>query len=318
MIKIPALAQKSALRLATCSFAHQQPDRLAVILDSGRAIDVQGETIRQHVQSVFRPDSMISLIEAGEKGLSQLREICKNHDSKLTLAPEQITYRSPIPKPVRNIFCVGWNYLEHFEEGKQARADKGVNTLPEHPVFFTKATTTMNGPFDSIAYDANYTSEADWEAELAVVIAKTGVNISERNAWEYVFGYSAYNDTTVRDVQQKLHGGQWFKGKSTDGYGPMGPWIVTQEGVNLDTTRIICRVNGVEKQNAAYSQMFFKIPRILAELSRGLTLQAGDIIATGTPPGVGYSRTPPEFLKPGDQMETEITGIGSFINKMSG
>ena len=131
---------------------------------------------------------------------------------------------------------------------------------------------------------------------------------------EHVFGYSAFNDTTVREVQQKKHGGQWFKGKSIDGYGPMGPWIVTAAGVNLDSVRIICRVNGVEKQNASYQQMYFKIPRIIAELSRGMTLEAGDIIATGTPPGVGYSRKPPEFLKPGDVMETEITGVGIIRN----
>jgi 2-keto-4-pentenoate hydratase/2-oxohepta-3-ene-1,7-dioic acid hydratase in catechol pathway len=118
----------------------------------------------------------------------------------------------------------------------------------------------------------------------------------------------------VREVQQKRHGGQWFKGKSLDGYGPMGPWIVSAAGVNLDDVRIICRVNGIEKQNASYKQMYFKIPRIIAELSRGLTLEPGDIIATGTPPGVGYSRKPPEFLKPGDVMETEVTGVGIIRN----
>jgi 2-keto-4-pentenoate hydratase/2-oxohepta-3-ene-1,7-dioic acid hydratase in catechol pathway len=135
---------------------------------------------------------------------------------------------------------------------------------------------------------------------------------------DYVYGYSVYNDTTVRDVQQKLHGGQWFKGKSIDGYGPMGPWIVTAGGVKLDKDlRIMSRVNGVEKQNASYMQMYFKIPRIIAELSRGLTLEAGDIIATGTPSGVGFARKPQEFLKPGDIMETEITGIGIMRNPLT-
>jgi 2-keto-4-pentenoate hydratase/2-oxohepta-3-ene-1,7-dioic acid hydratase in catechol pathway len=118
----------------------------------------------------------------------------------------------------------------------------------------------------------------------------------------------------VREAQQKLHGGQWFKGKSLDGHGPMGPWIVTAAGVKLDDLRVICRVNGVEKQNASYKQMYFKIPRIIAELSRGLTLEPGDIIATGTPSGVGFARKPPEFLKHGDVIETEITGIGVMRN----
>jgi len=130
----------------------------------------------------------------------------------------------------------------------------------------------------------------------------------------FVFLGRTVKSGTVREVQQKKHGGQWFKGKSIDGYGPMGPWIVTAAGVNLDNVRIICRVNGVEKQNASYQQMYFKIPRIIAELSRGMTLEAGDIIATGTPPGVGYSRKPPEFLKPGDVMETEIAGVGIIRN----
>ena len=175
----------------------------------------------------------------------------------------------------------------------------------------------MNGHYDPIPYDGSYSTMIDWEAELAVVIGKKGKNISEENAMDHVFGYSAYNDTTARDVQQKRHSGQWFKGKSLDGHGPMGPWIVTAGGVNLDDTRIICRVNGVEKQNASYKQMYFKIPVVIAELSRSLTLLPGDIIATGTPSGVGFSRKPPEFLKPGDIMETNITGIGILRNKIA-
>lgn len=212
---------------------------------------------------------------------------------------------------------MGWNYLDHFDEGKDRRADQGVKEYPKVPVLFTKGTQTMNGPFDSIPYDGSYSTMIDWEAELAVVIGKKGKNISEENAMDYVFGYAAYNDTTARDVQQKRHSGQWFKSKSLDGHGPMGPWIVTAGGVNLDDTRIICRVNGVEKQNASYKQTYFKIPVVIAELSRSLTLLPGDIIATGTPSGVGYSRKPPEFLKPGDSMETEITGVGIIRNKIA-
>ena len=264
----------------------------------------------------FSPNSMISLIACGDIGMAQLNTLKKNSGTKAAklVSVNDVKLLSPIPKPERNIYCVGWNYLEHFEEGKEVRGDKGITTLPEHPVFFTKGTHTMNGPFEAIPYEPSYTATADWEAELAVVIGKKGRNISEEKAMEHVFGYSAFNDTTVREVQQKKHGGQWFKGKSIDGYGPMGPWIVTAAGVNLDSVRIICRVNGVEKQNASYQQMYFKIPRIIAELSRGMTLEAGDIIATGTPPGVGYSRKPPEFLKPGDVMETEIAGVGIIRN----
>lgn len=279
-------------------------------------IDIAAEAKRQGMKLAFSPNSMISLIACGDIGMAQLNTLKKNSGTKAAklVSVNDVKLLSPIPKPERNIYCVGWNYLEHFEEGKEVRGDKGITTLPEHPVFFTKGTHTMNGPFEAIPYEPSYTATADWEAELAVVIGKKGRNISEEKAMEHVFGYSAFNDTTVREVQQKKHGGQWFKGKSIDGYGPMGPWIVTAAGVNLDSVRIICRVNGVEKQNASYQQMYFKIPRIIAELSRGMTLEAGDIIATGTPPGVGYSRKPPEFLKPGDVMETEIAGVGIIRN----
>lgn len=122
-------------------------------------------------------------------------------------------------------------------------------------MFFTKATQTMNGPFDSIPHDGSNANTKDWEAELAVAIGQRGRNISEDKAMDYVFGYAAYNDTTERIIQQKRHGGQWFKGKSLDGHGPMGPWIATAAGVNPDDVRVICRVNGIEKQNASYKQM---------------------------------------------------------------
>ncbi|MEI7430296.1 MAG: fumarylacetoacetate hydrolase family protein [Betaproteobacteria bacterium] len=306
----------TGLRFATCRFKGKSAATLGIVLDDGRVIDVAAEARRQGLALSFSSDSMISLLASGDKGLAQAKSLFEKADALKSRRVEanQVEFLSPIPKPERNIYCVGWNYLEHFEEGKDARADKGVSKLPDNPVFFSKATHTMNSPFGAIPYDASFTGTADWEAELAVVIGKRGRNITEDKAMEYVFGYAAYNDTTVREVQQKRHGGQWFKGKSLDGYGPMGPWIVTAGGVTLDNVRIICRVNGVEKQNASYQQMYFKIPRIIAELSRGLTLEPGDIIATGTPPGVGYSRKPPEFLKPGDVMETEVTGVGLIRN----
>ena len=313
---ITPLSGQSGLRFATCLFEANDTPRVGIIQNDGKVIDVITEAKRQGIAPVFSGNSMISLISSGDAGIAQVNALVKNvapHSPNL-LKIDQVKLLSPVPKPERNIYCVGWNYLEHFEEGRDVRADKGVSNIPEHPVFFSKGTHTMNSPFGSIPYDPSFTGTADWEAELAVVIGKRGRNISEESAMDYVFGYSAFNDTTVREVQQKRHGGQWFKGKSLDGYGPMGPWIVTANGVNLDDVRIICRVNGIEKQNASYKQMYFKIPRIIAELSRGLTLEPGDIIATGTPPGVGYSRKPPEFLKPGDIMETEITGVGIIRN----
>ena len=315
-IVVEPMTGKAGFRIANYLPKMGATSRLGLVTNDGMVVDIPAEAARQKIQLSFDPTSTISLAASGNRGLSELAALFKGRGSNLQNV-NQVVLLSPIPKPQSNIYCVGWNYLDHFDEGKDRRADQGVKEYPKVPVLFTKGTQTMNGPFDSIHYDGSYSTMIDWEAELAVVIGKKGKNISEENAMDYVFGYAAYNDTTARDVQQKRHSGQWFKGKSLDGHGPMGPWIVTAGGVNLDDTRIICRVNGVEKQNASYKQMYFKIPVVIAELSRSLTLLPGDIIATGTPSGVGYSRKPPEFLKPGDSMETEITGVGIIRNKIA-
>jgi 2-keto-4-pentenoate hydratase/2-oxohepta-3-ene-1,7-dioic acid hydratase in catechol pathway len=313
---VPPLAGKIGMRLATCTLASGGQPIVVAVLDNGKMVDLQAEAKRQKRKLSFDATSMLALIKSGNAGLEQVRMVVDNALTRPAslLAVEKAHFMSPIPRPDRNIYCVGWNYLDHFEEGKQARFDKSTEKLPDHPVFFTKGTHTMNGPFDPIPHDPSLSNTTDWEAELAVIIGQTGRNIPEERAMDYVFGYAPYNDTTVREVQQKLHGGQWFKGKSLDGHGPMGPWLVTAAGVQLDDLRVICRINGVEKQNASYKQMYFKIPRIIAELSRGLTLEPGDIIATGTPSGVGFARKPPEFLKHGDVIETEITGLGIMRN----
>ena len=315
-IVVESLSGKMGLRIANYLPKIGASSRLGLITNDGLVVDIPAEALRQKVELAFDPTSMISLTASGNRGLLELDKIFKNRgNSRLNV--NQVILLSPIPKPQSNIYAVGWNYLDHFEEGQKNRVDTAVKEYPKVPVLFTKGTQTMNGPFDPIPYDGSYSTMIDWEAELAVIIGKKGKNISAENAMEYVFGYSTYNDTTARDVQQKRHSGQWFKGKSLDGHGPMGPWIVTTGGVALDDVRIICRVNGIEKQNASYKQMYFKIPAIISELSRSLTVLPGDIIATGTPSGVGFGRTPPEFLKPGDVMETEITGIGIIRNKIA-
>ncbi len=172
----------------------------------------------------------------------------------------------------------------------------------------------MNGPYDRIPLHPGVTEKVDWEVELGVIIGKGGRNIAEADALKHVFGYTVINDVSAREVQRK-HGQQWMKGKSLDGHCPMGPWIATADEVkdwaNLD---VITRVNGVVKQNSNTRYMHFKVPRIIAELSAGLTLEPGDIISTGTPAGVGHARTPPEFLKAGDVLETEVRGIGMLRN----
>jgi 2-keto-4-pentenoate hydratase/2-oxohepta-3-ene-1,7-dioic acid hydratase in catechol pathway len=307
------LAATKDLRLATYSMPGQPALRTGVVLDDGRVIDIGAEAKRRGVKLGFDAGSMLSLIAGGAAALEQVRAIAEGAKGEHPRLAD-VRFASPIPVAPRNIYAVGWNYLAHFEEGKAMRDPK--QTYPEHPVFFSKASHTMNGPFSPIPYDPKVSTLIDWEGELAVIIGKRGRNIPEAQAMEYVFGVSVYNDTTARDVQSKRHGGQWFKGKSLDGHGPMGPWIVTRGGLDYGNLKLQTRVNGVVKQDANTAQMFFKIPTIIAELSMGLTLEPGDIIATGTPPGVGNAMKPPEFMKPGDIMETEISGIGVIRNEI--
>lgn len=292
------------LRLVTFVPDAGKAPRLGAVRGDGRVVDLS----RMVVPGVD-PARMVSLIEAGPRALDAVRRAAAAGDGPQV---ETVRLLAPIPAPTRNVYAVGWNYLEHFAEGQAARGTK--TDYPAHPVFFTKGVNTVNGPYDPIPYDPEVSTHIDWEAELAVIIGTGGRNIREADALSHVFGYSVINDTTARDIQHTLHGGQWFKGKSLDGHGPIGPWIVPASDIDPSDLHLLTRVNGVVKQDASTKQMYFKVARIIAELSRGLTLVPGDIIATGTPPGIGDARKPPEYLKPGDVMETEIVGLGTLRN----
>ncbi len=252
--------------------------------------------------------SMLDVIAAGETALADL--------SKIERPPVPIVVKhllAPIPEPRRNIMCLGLNYAEHAKESAQARGREAKT--PTHPIFFTKATNTVNGPYAAVPFDAAVSAQIDWEAELGVVIGQRGKNIPQAEAMSYVFGYTVVNDVSARDVQ--FNHGQFFKGKSLDGACPMGPWIVTADEIpDPHALAIRCRVNGVTKQEANTGMMIFKIPTIIEILSRGMTLEVGDVIATGTPSGVGFARTPPEFLRPGDVVECEIEKIGVIRNQV--
>jgi 2-keto-4-pentenoate hydratase/2-oxohepta-3-ene-1,7-dioic acid hydratase in catechol pathway len=229
------------------------------------------------------------------------------------ISPADVRWHAPIPRPAKNVFCVGRNYAEHIAEGARSRGE--VAKIPQHTVFFTKAPTSVSGPFDDIPWDSALTQQVDWEAELAVIVGTGGRDIRKDDALRHVFGYTVLNDVTARDVQRAHF--QFFKGKSLDGFCPMGPVVVTADEFGDPHDKLVsCRVNGVVKQQQKTSEMLFPIDVIIETLSRGLTLEAGDIIATGTPEGCGFGRTPPEFLQDGDVMETEVEGIGVMRNRL--
>ncbi len=309
---VPQGTAATALRLVTFAPDAAAPARVGAVTAAGRVVDLAAAAKARGTALPFDPTSMVSLIAAGPPALEQVRKLVAAASPEDGSAVTAVRLLAPIPAPTRNVYAVGWNYLEHFEEGRAMRLNQAE--LPKHPVFFTKGVHTINGPYDPIPFDPDVSTMIDWECELAVVIGRRGRNIPEAEAMQYVFGYAVINDTTARDVQQKKHGGQWFKGKSLDGHGPIGPWIVPAADLDYNNLHLVTRVNGVVKQDANTRQMYFKVPRIVAELSLGLTLEPGDIIATGTPPGVGGARNPPEFLKPGDVMETEIAEIGALRN----
>ena len=248
------------------------------------------------------PD-MLTLIEQSGAGLRVARE---------SIPLSQVKLLAPIPRPRKNIFALGRNYAEHAKESAAAR---GEQVGP--PVVFTKAPTTVNAPFGEIVVDPDVSVQVDWEVELAVIIGKRARKISQGDALGYVFGYTVLNDVTARDLQNRTS--QFFVGKSIDGYCPMGPWIVTADEIpNPQNLNLRCRVNGVVKQEGNTSDMLYTVAFVIADLSRMMTLEPGDIITTGTPAGVGFARKPPEFLKPGDVLESEIEKIGMMSNRVVG
>ncbi len=265
------------------------------------------------------PASMLELIAAADSYLVDLQAVGEHIESlrqqDAVYALSHITLLAPIPQPRKNIMCMAVNYSEHAKETAAARGRSPE--APTQPILFTKATTSINSPYGTIIIDPAVSTEIDWEVELGVIIGKGGKNIPEGEAMSHVFGYTVLNDVTARDLQKRHV--QFFKGKSLDASCPMGPWIVTaDEIIDPHNLALRLRINGVTKQDGNTAQMIFSIPQIVTVLSLGMTLEPGDIIATGTPSGVGFSRTPPEFLKPGDVMESEIENIGVLKNPIRG
>jgi 2-keto-4-pentenoate hydratase/2-oxohepta-3-ene-1,7-dioic acid hydratase in catechol pathway len=293
------------MRLCTYSPLPSGEPRPGLVIDGQRVIDIPAA-----LGADADTSTMLGIIRAGAGMLDRLRNLEKSPPAAMAKLAD-VKLHAPIPRPAKNVFCVGWNYLEHFDEGAKKLQDN--RELPKWPVFFSKVPTAVNGPYDPVPFDANISTSLDWEVELGMIIGTTGKNISEGDAMRHVFGYTVINDVSWRDLQRR-HGGQWHKGKSLDGTCPMGPWIVTADSIDPNNLRVTCRVNGVTKQDSNTKHLYFKLPRLIADLSAGMTLEAGDVISTGTPEGVGFARNPPEFMKPGDLLETEIEGIGVLRN----
>lgn len=253
--------------------------------------------------------SMTDLIALGPAGLERARA-----SGATSLPMEGLRLLAPIGEPRRNILCLGMNYAEHAAESLRAKNQPVV--MPTVPVIFTKATTAVTGPYSDLHLDFGLTTQYDWEVELAVVIGKRGKNIQSADALDHVFGYTIINDVSARDIQNS-HGGQFFRGKSLDDTCPMGPWIVTADEIpDPHALTLRCSVNGVLKQDSTTADFIFNIPAMIEWLSKGMTLLPGDIISTGTPSGVGFARTPAEFLHAGDIVTCEIGGIGRIENRV--
>lgn len=236
-------------------------------------------------------------------------------EAEMQVPMSAVRLLAPIPRPRRNIMCVGKNYREHAREfarsGYEAGAVAGKD-VDDYPALFSKLPGTVVGPDAVINLHAGVTQAVDYEAELAVIIGKGGRGISKADAWGHIWGYTIVNDVTARDLQRNHK--QWFLGKSLDTFAPMGPWIVTADAVDALDLTVTCHVNGDLRQQANTGDLIFDIPTLIATLSAGITLEPGDIIATGTPAGVGIGMVPPTFLAPGDRVSIAISGIGTLTN----
>jgi 2-keto-4-pentenoate hydratase/2-oxohepta-3-ene-1,7-dioic acid hydratase in catechol pathway len=230
-----------------------------------------------------------------------------------TVPVASVRLEAPIPRPRRNIFCVGRNYHAHAKELSGSVFKANTADPASWPIVFTKVPECVTGPRDDVMLPGAVSSQIDYEAELAVIIGKEGKNISRASALQHVYGYTIVNDVTARDVQMRHQ--QWDLGKSFDTFCPMGPWVVTADELDGTNTRVRCWVNDELRQDGHTRDFIFDIPALIETCSRGITLYPGDIIATGTPAGVGMGLTPPRYLQPGDVVRIEIDGIGVIENK---
>ena len=261
------------------------------------------------------PKDMTGFIALGKKGLQRARRALKSGEGRIPLA--SVKLHAPFPRPAKNILCVGKNYHEHAREFHNSGFDASAKeAVPEVPIMFTKWPNSVIGPGEAIPSANDYTNSVDYEGELTVVIGEGGRNISQKDAYRHVYGYTIINDVTARTLQNRHR--QWFLGKSLDGFCPMGPCILTADEVkDVGHMRLLTTVNGEVRQDAYVSQLIFDVPTLIETLSRVMTLEPGDLIATGTCAGVGIGFNPPKFLQPGDVVKVTIDPIGMLENPVA-
>ncbi|RXR22999.1 fumarylacetoacetate hydrolase family protein [Flavobacterium stagni] len=293
------------------TYTHQDNEARLGFLFNNLVIDMEdfGE-----VANFPLPDDMLDLIDMGIEVIDEINDLIADTPdefiTKIGVPFEEVTLLAPIPRPRKNIIGIGLNYTEHVAES--ARTLDTTGKLPQKPIIFSKPPTTVTATNTEVIKNTKLTSQLDWEVELAVVIGKTGKYVPKAEAMDYVFGYTVINDISARDCRRE---GQWIVSKGQDTFAPMGPILVTKDEIeNPHNLNLSLKVNGIEKQNSNTKFLLFNINDLIEDLSTVFTIEPGDIIATGTPAGVGAGRDPQEWLYDGDVMEATVEGIGTIIN----
>lgn len=293
------------------TYLTSENEQRAAFVHNNKAVDLEdfGE-----LTNFPLPNTLLELIDMGIEVIDEINslvaDVSETELNEISYDLNEITIVAPIPKPRKNIIGIGLNYTEHVAES--ARTLDTTGKLPTKPIIFSKPPTTVTGPNTNVLLNTKLTQQLDWEVELAVIIGKKGKYVAKANALDYVFGYTILNDISARDCRRE---GQWIVSKGQDTFAPMGPFLITKDEIeNPHNLNLSLKLNGVEKQNSNTQFMLFNINDLIEDLSIVFTLEPGDIIATGTPAGVGAGRNPQEWMKNGDVMECFVEGIGTLTN----
>ncbi|HKX42080.1 MAG TPA: fumarylacetoacetate hydrolase family protein [Burkholderiaceae bacterium] len=300
------------MKLVTYRAHVAEAARLGALYNDGRQDLVVDLSRLAQARGLSLPSTMLEFIDLGPQAIGATTELLKSFEGRFpvgsALPLANVKLLAPIPRLRKNIFGIGLNYVEHVAES--SRSLDTAKDLPKQPVIFSKPPTTVIGPGDAIEHNAKITQQLDWEIELAVIIGTTAKRVSVDHALRHVFGYSVMIDMSARDCRRA---GQWIYSKGQDTYAPFGPCIVTADEIpDPQVLDLSLTVNGVTKQNSNTRHMLFKVNELIADLSAGITLEPGDVIASGTPEGVGAGRNPQEWVWPGDVIEGRVQHIGSL------